>query len=160
MRTITDANMISTCSGCDHLCIPVCFAGMFIRLGNLCNSEIYGDVTSLPWGFIFRPQGRDSSKHPTQLYEALSYLILGLILMGLYKYRLPKLKRGTLLGIFFIVLFGMRFLIEFIKEPSGRIRGKYGPEYGPDTQHPVHYCGYMSDCLQLEVGQASHGSAS
>ena len=38
--------------------------------------------------------------------------------MGLYKYRLPKLKRGTLIGIFFIVLFGMRFLIEFIKEPQ------------------------------------------
>ena len=38
----------------DHLCIPVCFAGMFIRLGNLCNSEIYGDVTNLPWGSYSR----------------------------------------------------------------------------------------------------------
>lgn len=102
----------------DRLCIPVCFAAMFIRLGNLCNSEIYGDVTNLPWGFVFELRGETLPKHPTQLYEALSYLILGIVLMGLYRYRLPKLKRGTIIGIFFTVLFGMRFLIEFIKEPQ------------------------------------------
>lgn len=102
----------------DHLCIPVCFAGMFIRLGNLFNSEIYGDVTSLPWGFIFLRAGETVPHHPTQIYEALSYLILGLILLGMYRYKLEDIRRGTFIGIFFIVLFGMRFLIEFIKEPQ------------------------------------------
>ena len=102
----------------DRLCIAVCFAGALIRLGNLFNSEIYGDVTSLPWGFVFELRGETEPKHPTQLYEALSYTILGLVLLALYKYRLAKLKRGTIIGIFFIVLFGMRFLIEFIKEPQ------------------------------------------
>jgi len=102
----------------DHLCIAVCFAGAFIRLGNLCNSEIYGDVTSLPWGFIFELRGETEPKHPTQLYEALSYAFLGLVLLLLYKYRAKKMYRGTFIGVFFIVLFGMRFLIEFIKEPQ------------------------------------------
>ncbi len=102
----------------DHVCIPICFAGMFIRLGNLCNSEIYGDVTSLPWGFIFLRNGETLPKHPTQLYEALSYCILGIVLMWLYWHKLEKLKRGQIFGIFFIVLFGSRFLIEFIKEPQ------------------------------------------
>lgn len=102
----------------DRLCITVCFAGALIRLGNLCNSEIYGDVTNLPWGFIFERRGEVLPKHPTQLYEALSYVVLGLVLLGLYKYRLEKLKKGTIIGLFFIVLFGMRFLIEFIKEPQ------------------------------------------
>ena len=102
----------------DHLCIAVCFAGAFIRLGNLCNSEIYGDVTSLPWGFIFELRGETEPKHPTQLYEALSYAVLGLVLLLLYKYRAKKIYRGTFIGVFFIVLFGMRFLIEFIKEPQ------------------------------------------
>ena len=102
----------------DHLCIPVCFAGMFIRLGNLFNSEIYGDVTDLPWGFVFLRNGETLPHHPTQLYEALSYLLLGLALMWMYRYRLEKVRRGTFIGIFFIVLFGMRFLIEFIKEPQ------------------------------------------
>ncbi len=99
----------------DHLCIPVCFAAMFIRLGNLFNSEIYGGVTNLPWGFVFLRVGETLPKHPTQLYEALTYLLLGLSLMGLYKYSLDRMKRGQFIGIFFIVLFGMRFLIEFIK---------------------------------------------
>lgn len=102
----------------DRLVITVCFAGAFIRLGNLFNSEIYGNVTSLPWGFIFERNGETLPKHPTQLYEALSYTVLGLALMWLYENKLDKLKSGTILGIFFIVLFGMRFLIEFIKEPQ------------------------------------------
>ncbi len=102
----------------DRLCIAVCFAGAFIRLGNLFNSEIYGNVTDLPWGFIFERNGEILPKHPTQLYEAASYFILGLVLLWLYEKKLDKLKSGTIIGIFFIVLFGMRFLIEFVKEPQ------------------------------------------
>ena len=102
----------------DHLAIAVCFAACFIRLGNLCNSEIYGDVTTLPWGFVFDLRGETEPKHPTQLYEALSYLLLGIVLILLYKYNLKKMYRGTFIGVFFVVLFGMRFLIEFIKEPQ------------------------------------------
>lgn len=102
----------------DHLAIAVCFAATFIRLGNLFNSEIYGDVTNLPWGFVFELRGETLPKHPTQLYEALSYFILGIVLTLLYKYKAEKMYRGTFIGVFFIVLFGMRFLIEFIKEPQ------------------------------------------
>ena len=102
----------------DHLAIAVCFAATLIRLGNLFNSEIYGDVTSLPWGFVFERRGETEPKHPTQLYEALSYLILGLVLLCLYVFRLSKTYRGTFIGLFFIGCFGMRFLIEFIKEPQ------------------------------------------
>ena len=102
----------------DHLAIAVCFAATFIRLGNLFNSEIYGDVTSLPWGFVFELRGETLPKHPTQLYEALSYFILGIVLVLIYKYRLNKVYRGFFIGTFFIGCFGMRFLIEFIKEPQ------------------------------------------
>lgn len=102
----------------DRLVITVCFAGALIRMGNLFNSEIYGDVTSLPWGVIFDLRGETLPKHPTQLYEALSYTILGIGLILAYEKRLDKLKRGEIFGIFLICLFGMRFLIEFIKEPQ------------------------------------------
>ncbi len=102
----------------DHLAIAVAFAATAIRLGNLFNSEIYGDVTNLPWGFIFQLRGETEPKHPTQLYEALSYLLLGIGLVWLYWKKLDKTYRGTYIGIFFIVCFGMRFLIEFIKEPQ------------------------------------------
>ena len=102
----------------DHLAIAVCFAATFIRLGNLFNSEIYGDVTNLPWGFIFELRGETLPKHPTQLYEALSYFILGIALISIYKFKPGKVYRGFFIGTFFIGCFGMRFLIEFIKEPQ------------------------------------------
>ena len=102
----------------DHLAIAVAFVATLIRLGNLFNSEIYGDVTSLPWGFIFERNGETEPKHPTQLYEAGAYLILGIILLALYNRRLDKICRGFFIGVFLIGCFGSRFLIEFIKEPQ------------------------------------------
>lgn len=102
----------------DRLCLTVAFAGCFIRLGNLFNSEIYGDATSLPWGFVFLRNSEVVPKHPTQLYEALSYLVLGLVMLALYKFDLKKLYKGTLTGIFLLGCFGARFLIEFIKNPQ------------------------------------------
>lgn len=100
----------------DRLAIATAFAAMFIRLGNLMNSEIYGHQTDVPWGFVFAQAGETFPKHPTQLYEALSYLATGIILLVLYKYANKKIYRGLLLGIFFIGIFLSRFVIEFVKE--------------------------------------------
>ena len=102
----------------DRLCIAVAFAGCMIRLGNLANSEIYGNVTTLPWGFIFDRNGETEPRHPTQLYEAFSYLLLGLVLVWVYKHRLDKVHRGFFFGLFLLGCFGARFLIEFVKEPQ------------------------------------------
>lgn len=102
----------------DRLGIATALAGMMIRLGNLMNSEIYGNPTDLPWGFIFTLRGETVPKHPTQLYEALAYLALFLVLILIYKKYLPKLKRGTLFALFLIGLFAARFFIEFVKEPQ------------------------------------------
>jgi len=99
----------------DHVVIPIAFAACFIRLGNLFNSEIYGGPTSLPWGFVFERNGETVPCHPTQLYEALVYLLLGLGLLWLYNHKLEKLYAGTIFGLFFIVCFGSRIFIEFIK---------------------------------------------
>ena len=99
----------------DHLVIPISFAACFIRLGNLFNSEIYGGPTTLPWGFVFERNGETVPCHPTQLYEAGTYLLLGCFLMWLYWKKLDKMYRGTFVGLFMIICFGSRFLIEFIK---------------------------------------------
>ena len=102
----------------DRLVIPISFAACFIRLGNLLNSEIYGGPTSLPWGIVFQRNGETLPCHPTQLYEAGTYLLLGLLLMLLYWKKLDSLYRGTFVGLFLIVCFGSRFLIEFVKNPQ------------------------------------------
>ncbi len=100
----------------DRLVIVVALAGCCIRLGNLMNSEIYGMETTLPWGFIFLRNGETLPKHPTQIYEALSYLIIFILLYILYVRDQGKIKEGRLFGLFLILVFTSRFFIEFIKE--------------------------------------------
>lgn len=100
----------------DRLVIVVALGGAFVRLGNLFNSEIYGVETSLPWGFIFERNGETAAKHPTQLYEALSYLIIFAVCIAVYIRKKGNLRTGVLFGWWLIALFGMRLLIEFVKE--------------------------------------------
>jgi prolipoprotein diacylglyceryltransferase len=100
----------------DRVVIVVALGGFFIRMGNFFNSEIYGIETSLPWGVIFVYSKETVAKHPTQIYEAL--VALGLF-FGLHKMFIKFYKRlpeGTIFALFLIVLFAMRFFIEFIKE--------------------------------------------
>ncbi len=98
----------------DRLVIVVALAGFFIRMGNLMNSEIYGNPTDVPWAFIFI-RDNDVPRHPTQIYEALSYLIIFIILYTIYKKKKGKPAPAVLLGLFMILLFSTRFLIEFLK---------------------------------------------
>jgi len=100
----------------DRVVIVVALAGTMIRLGNLMNSEIYGVETTLPWGFVFLRNGETAPKHPTQIYEALAYLITFGILMRIYWKNLGKQRPGLLFGLFLIFVFGFRFLVEYIKE--------------------------------------------
>lgn len=100
----------------DRVVIVTALGGFFVRMGNLFNSEIYGHVTELPWGFIFLRNHEVLPKHPTQIYEALSYLVLFIILLLYYLKKKRNPKNGILFGWFLIGCFGMRFLIEFLKE--------------------------------------------
>lgn len=102
----------------DRIMIPTALAAMLIRLGNFMNSEIYGNPTDLPWGVIFTLRGETVPKHPTQLYEAIAYFAIFIVLIIIYKKFLPKLKRGTLFALFLIGMFSARFFIEFVKEPQ------------------------------------------
>ena len=103
----------------DRIMIAVCIGGAFVRLGNLMNSEIYGVETSLPWGFIFVRTGETVPKHPTQLYEALCYIIGFFILLWLYyKKDMARKHPGFIFGVGLIVVFLSRFFIEFVKNPQ------------------------------------------
>ena len=88
-------------------------------MGNLFNSEIIGKTTDMPWGFKFiKAQVADplTPRHPAQVYEALAYLIIFFILYRIYRIQVSKVRRGFLLGLFLILIFGVRFIIEFFKE--------------------------------------------
>lgn len=100
----------------DRLLVVIALGGAFIRLGNLFNSEIYGVQTDLPWGFIFERNHETVPKHPTQLYESISYFLIFLVSILVYRHKDGKLRNGVLFGWWLIALFGVRFLIEFVKE--------------------------------------------
>lgn len=102
----------------DRVVICVAMVGFFVRMGNLFNSEIYGHETTLPWGFIFVLNGETVPKHPTQIYEALSYLVICIILLSYYIRRNYKPKEGYIFGAFLILVFGARVAIESIKNPQ------------------------------------------
>lgn len=100
----------------DRLLIGAALTGASIRLGNLMNSEIYGSVTDLPWGFIFVRDGQTLPMHPTQIYEMLYCLITFAITWWLYwKKQAHKKRPGLIFAVFLLGVFGTRFLLEFIK---------------------------------------------
>ncbi len=100
----------------DRIAIVVALSGVFIRMGNLMNSEIYGVETTVPWGFVFLRNGETAPKHPTQIYEALAYLAIFLILLRIYWHRKGEHIQGTLISLTCILIFVARFFIEFLKE--------------------------------------------
>lgn len=108
----------------DILVVPTACTVFFIRLGNFFNQEILGRETTLPWGVIFE-HPLDGSlpvpRHPVQLYEGFIYLATFFFLYALWRWRGPSLKVGTLSGLFFILVFGSRFFVEFLKELQGSI---------------------------------------
>lgn len=106
----------------DRMAIPVALAGSFIRLGNLFNSEILGIPTELPWGFIFARVDA-VARHPVQLYESLSYLLIFGGLYWLYKKRGPDIARGLLTGWFLVAIFTARFFLEYLKMHQAAFAG-------------------------------------
>ena len=101
------------------------FTAAMIRFGNLMNHEIYGGPTNLPWGFRFidnvglwmrgaEPIYTEPS-HPTQIYEALFYLVVFAITMHMYWKTNARERQGLILGVGIALIFIARFFIEFVK---------------------------------------------
>ena len=98
----------------DRVAIPTALFGFFVRLGNFMNSEIVGTPSELPWAIIFQ-RVDDYSRHPAQIYESLSYLCIFIILTIIYKIKRHTLNNGFIFGIFLLLIFSVRFLVEFVK---------------------------------------------
>ncbi|OQX74300.1 MAG: prolipoprotein diacylglyceryl transferase [Bacteroidetes bacterium 4484_276] len=125
----------------DRIAIVVALAGFFIRLGNLMNSEILGEPTTLPWAFIF-VKISDIPRHPTQIYEAFSYLAIFGYLYWYYWKTDGKPKPGLISGIFLILLFAVRFLIEFLKEPQVNFESSMALNMGQLLSLPLILLGF------------------
>jgi len=98
----------------DRLAIPTALAAFFIRVGNFFNSEIVGIPSSVPWAIVFERVDL-IPRHPAQIYEALSYALIFILLLVLYRQDSFLNKRGILSGMFLVMVFTSRFFIEFVK---------------------------------------------
>ncbi len=101
----------------DRVVIPTALGGCFIRLGNFFNSEIVGTPTSGWWGVVF-DRVDAIPRHPVQLYEAVAYLLIFIVLLTVYARQRKALSEGRLLGLFLVLVFAARFLLEFVKTPQ------------------------------------------
>lgn len=95
-----------------------------IRLGNLMNSEIIGVPTGTDWGFIFS-QVDNLPRHPSQLYEAIAYLLLFFVGLAIYRSRNGQQKVGTgfYFGLCLTAIFIFRMFVEFTKGGQFRTAG-------------------------------------
>jgi len=100
----------------DRIVIPVAIGGVFIRIGNFINSEIIGKPTNSDYGVIFKQLGETFPRHPAQLYEAGCYIIVFIILWFTYWKTDKKEKTGFIFGLFLVMLWTVRLLIEVVKE--------------------------------------------
>jgi len=99
----------------DNIAIATGTTACFIRLGNLMNSEIIGKITDVPWAFIFEKVD-SMPRHPGQLYEAIAYALLFVIMWVLHKKWPEKIGTGFYFGLCLTYIFTFRFFIEYTKE--------------------------------------------
>jgi|694.fasta_scaffold22021_9 phosphatidylglycerol:prolipoprotein diacylglycerol transferase len=105
----------------DYMVVPSGLVACCIRIGNFFNQELMGPPTSLPWGVIFGSPadgGPIVPRHPTQLYEALIYFSIFILSLYLWKKGLAQKRPGLISGLFFILVFTSRLLIDFVKTPQ------------------------------------------
>jgi prolipoprotein diacylglyceryl transferase len=98
----------------DRIAIFGPLIGFFVRMGNLFNSEILGKITNVPWAFIFVRKDH-IPRHPIQLYEAITYIIIFAICFRYYYKRGKDARPGAILGLVMILMYVSRFLLEFLK---------------------------------------------
>lgn len=79
-------------------------------------SPLNFEIKERPSDYLVTVKTFGKVKYPTQIYEAASYFVIFLILLGLWSTYKSRLPEGLLSGLFLISVFGMRFIWEFYKE--------------------------------------------
>lgn len=114
----------------DRITIPVAIGAFFVRFGNFLNSEIIGKATNSDFGVVFSQLGEDFARHPAQLYEGVGYIFVFIILWFIYWKTDKRQQMGFLLGSFFILLWTVRFFVEFVKEAQVDERAEWALNTG------------------------------
>ena len=98
----------------DVIVAPIAIGLGLGRIGNFINMELYGTVTSLPWGMNF--PGAEGLRHPIQLYDFVLQLLIAVMC---YVHLKTTTIPGRTLALFLMSYGFVRFFIEFIREQNG-----------------------------------------
>ncbi len=126
----------------DRIVIPVASGAIFVRIGNLMNSEIIGKPTNSDFGFIFEKLGENFPRHPAQLYESFGYLITFALLWYVYWKTDKREKLGYIFGLFMVMLWSVRLIVEFFKEAQVDARGDWELNTGQILSIPMILVGF------------------
>lgn len=88
------------------------------RLGNFINGELWGRVTTVPWGMIF-PDAGSELRHPSQLYElGLEGFVLFIVV---WWYSAKPRPAGCISGVFLMGYAFCRLMVECVREPDPQL---------------------------------------
>lgn len=96
-----------------------------VRFANFINGELWGRVTDLPWGMVFRDAPGGLPRHPSQLYQVAGEGLALFVLLWWYSAR-PR-SRGAVSGAFLVGYAVFRFAAEFAREPDAFLGLVLGP---------------------------------
>lgn len=107
------------------ICPAIPLGYTFGRIGNFINGELYGRVTTSPWGMYFPQDPLQNLRHASQLYEAFfEGIVLFVILRMLQNHSAFK----NHMAAFYVSGYGViRFFIEFTREPDSQLGFVWGP---------------------------------
>ncbi len=121
----------------DRIVIAAACGTVFVRIGNFINSEIIGKATNSDFGVVFKQLGEDFPRHPAQLYEALGYVFVFIIIYYLYWKTNKSKQMGYLFGAFFVMHWTVRFFVEFLKEAQVDERAEWALNTGQWLSIPL-----------------------
>jgi len=101
--------------------IVSCVAPIGILLGrvaNFINGELYGKITTLPWGVIF-PNAGNFSRHPSQIYEAILEGVFLFLIINYFALKKKLLYKAGYISALFLILYSiLRIFSEIFREPD------------------------------------------
>ena len=126
----------------DRIAITAALGGAFIRTGNFFNSEIIGTPFNGLWAVVFE-RIDNIPRHPVQIYEAITYLSIFMILFYIYSAMHKKLKDGFISGLFLVLVFSSRFFLEFFKTRQAAYESGFAISVGQWLSLPFIFAGLL-----------------
>ncbi len=120
----------------DTVVVPAALGLACGRIGNYINLELYGTVTTLPWGMTI--PGVEGLRHPTQIYAVLKDMLIAVLCL-IHLHRVREQPHGRTFALFLMLYAILRFTVEYFREqPYGYL---FGLSFGQLYTLPVFIAG-------------------